>query len=197
MAPDLITSSVLGGDPAQWPAGKPSKLIQSLKAAPLGRMERIRRFGVDCGDGLTWAAGWQPGGEYTKQLIVKNVSKQVVRIKYKLPESKFFSMAFPETIQLMPGLTTVLQVRDARRRKLLPPPLLLVCCRSAAAPACCARLAVPRGAAAALLLLLSAIVAAAILPLRLAAEAGRRCTRRAPSLAVHRPPPARTRRLAC
>ena len=110
MAPDLITSSVLGGDPAHWPAGKPSKLIQSLKAAPLGRMERIRRFGVDCGDGLIWAAGWQPGGEYTKQLIVKNVSKQVVRIKYKLPESKFFSMAFPETIQLMPGLTTVLQV---------------------------------------------------------------------------------------
>lgn len=73
-------------------------------------MERIRRFGVDCGDGLTWAAGWQPGGEYTKQLVVKNVSKQVVRIKYKLPESKFFSMAFPEMIQLTPGLATVLQV---------------------------------------------------------------------------------------
>ena len=31
---------------------------------------------------------------YLKQLVVKNVSKQVVKLKYKLPESKFFSMAF-------------------------------------------------------------------------------------------------------
>ena len=104
-------SALLSGDPASWPAGKPSKLVSSLRPAPLGRMERIRRFGVDCGDGLTWAPGWQPGGEYTKQLVVKNVSKGAVRIKYKLPESKFFSMAFPETIQLTAGLSTVLQVR--------------------------------------------------------------------------------------
>ena len=107
----------LGGDPASWPAGKPSNLVSRLRPAkplPLTRAERIRRFGVDCGDGLTWVAGWQPGGEYTKQLIVKNVSKTVVRLKYKLPESKFFSMAFPEVIQLTAGLSTVLQVRVRR-----------------------------------------------------------------------------------
>ena len=102
----------LGGDPANWPAGKATKLVSSLKAssAPLSRMERIRRFGVDCGDGLEWAANWVPGGEYTKSLVVKNVSKNVVKLRYKLPESKFFSMAFPETIKLTPGLSKTLQV---------------------------------------------------------------------------------------
>jgi hypothetical protein len=104
-------SAALGGDPASWPVGKASRLASSLK--PLTRAERIRRFGVDCGDGLTWEAGWQPGGEYTKQLVVKNVSKHVVRLKYKLPESKFFSMAFPETIVLTAGLSAVLQARAA------------------------------------------------------------------------------------
>ena len=87
--------------------------MSSFKAIPLSRMERIRRFGVDCGDGLTWTAGWLPGGEYTKQLVVKNVSKQQVRLKYKLPETKFFSMAFPELIKLEAGLSTVLQVRSS------------------------------------------------------------------------------------
>ena len=113
----MNASSVLGGDPASWPAGKPTSLVSRLRPAkplPLTRAERIRRFGVDCGDGLTWAAGWVPGGEYTKQLIVKNVSKVGVRLKYKLPESKFFSMAFPEMIQLNPGLSMTLQV-SARR----------------------------------------------------------------------------------
>ena len=79
--------------------------LRNQKPLPLTRAERIRRFGVDCGDGLTWAAGWLPGGEYTKQLVVKNVSKVAVRLKYKLPESKFFSMAFPEVIQLEAGLS--------------------------------------------------------------------------------------------
>jgi hypothetical protein len=126
----MNASSVLGGDPASWPAGKPTSLVSRLRPAkplPLSRAERIRRFGVDCGDGLTWAAGWVPGGEYTKQLIVKNVSKTVVRLKYKLPESKFFSMAFPEMIQLTPGLSMTLQVsarRDVVEGFWLPEPCL-------------------------------------------------------------------------
>ena len=105
--------SGLGGDPAQWPAGKASSVVRSLRAdkpVPLTRAERIRRFGVDCGDGLQWDATWLPGGEYTKQLVVKNVSKEVVKLKYKLPESKFFSMAFPEVIKLTAGLSKTLQV---------------------------------------------------------------------------------------
>lgn len=73
--------------------------------SPLTRAQRVRRFGVDCGEGLEWAAGWEPGGEYVKQLVVKNVTTKAMKLRYKLPKSKYFSMAFPETVQLMPGLS--------------------------------------------------------------------------------------------
>ena len=112
----------LGGDPASWPAGKASSLVKSLRAdrpAPLSRAERIRRFGVDCGDGLVWQPTWVPGGEYTKTLTVKNVSKQAVTVKYKLPDSKFFSMAFPEKIMLNAGLSKTVEV--SFRPQLLEP----------------------------------------------------------------------------
>ena len=111
-----MQTALLGGDPASWPAGKATSVVKSLRAdkpLPLTRAERIRRFGVDCGDGLEWAANWEAGNEYTKQLVVKNVSRSVVKLKYKLPESKFFSMAFPEVIKLTAGLSKTLEVRRA------------------------------------------------------------------------------------
>ena len=50
-------------------------------------IERIERYGIDCGDGLEWEGGsWTPGGEYIKRLLVKNVSGELQRLKYKLPE---------------------------------------------------------------------------------------------------------------
>ena len=88
--------------------------LLASKPAPVGRKERIRRFGVDCGEGLKWHAGWEPGGEYTKTLTIKNVSTKVMKLKYRLPETKFFNMAFPETITLTAGLSKALQVRTQR-----------------------------------------------------------------------------------
>ena len=85
-------------------------LLRSGRPSPLTRAERVRRFGVDCSDALEWVAGWEPGGEYVKLLTVKNVSSKVMKIKYRLPESKFFNMAFPETIKLTPGLSQTLRV---------------------------------------------------------------------------------------
>lgn len=119
-----VLPGALGGDPASWPAGKASSVVRSLRAdkpTPLTRAERIRRFGVDCGDGLVWLANWKPGGEYTKSLVVKNVSKQTVKLRYKLPESKFFNMAFPEAIKLTPGLSATLQVRLRMPAAAAPP----------------------------------------------------------------------------
>ena len=34
----------------------------ATRPEPLGRKARINRFGVDCGEGLEWQAGWEPGG---------------------------------------------------------------------------------------------------------------------------------------
>ena len=109
----------IGTDPAL--SGTNSLLAS--RPAPIGRKERIRRFGFDTGDGLTWQAGkWEPGGEYTKTLIVKNVTTKVMKLKYKLPETKFFSMAFPETISLTAGLSKALQVRRPGEAAPAPPP---------------------------------------------------------------------------
>jgi|TARA_B110000196_G_scaffold306759_1_gene305681 hypothetical protein len=81
----------------------------ATRPEPLGRKARINRFGVDCGEGLEWQAGWEPGGEYTKTVVVKNVSTRLIKLKYRLPETKYFSMAYPETISLVPGMAKALQ----------------------------------------------------------------------------------------
>lgn len=81
----------------------------------MDRDERVRRFGIECigpsGDGIFFKAGtWRPGGEYIQKLIIRNVSVQVKKLKYKLPSSRYFSMAYPEPIVLSPGLATEVDV---------------------------------------------------------------------------------------
>ena len=71
--------------------------------------ERVKRFGIECtgpqGDGITFCAGdWKPGGEYIQKLTVRNVTTQVKKFKYKLPETRYFSLAYPEVITLSPGM---------------------------------------------------------------------------------------------
>lgn len=70
----------------------------------LSREEKIKKFGLDCGEGLLWH-GWEPGGDYTKKLVVKNVSGTTQKIIYKLPATKFFYMEYPEMKLLSPGMT--------------------------------------------------------------------------------------------
>ena len=81
----------------------------TIKVEILNPIERIKRYGLECvgpsGDGIAFRAGqWQPGGEYVQKLIFRNVSSVVKKFKYKLPTSRFFSMAYPEVIVLSPGM---------------------------------------------------------------------------------------------
>jgi hypothetical protein len=53
----------------------------------LSNKDRIASFGIDCGEGLVWEGGaWAPGGEYIQRLMVKNVSRSLKKLKYKLPK---------------------------------------------------------------------------------------------------------------
>jgi hypothetical protein len=75
----------------------------------LDSRERIKRYGLEClgpaGDGITFVAGtWRPGGEYIQKLVFRNVSTAVKKFKYKLPRTRYFSMAYPEVITLSPGM---------------------------------------------------------------------------------------------
>ena len=42
----------------------------------LSREERVEKFGLDCVSELIWT-GWEAGGEFVQDLIIKNVSLEV------------------------------------------------------------------------------------------------------------------------
>lgn len=73
------------------------------------RYERSQVWGIDCAESLEWR-GWEPGGEYVRSLVVKNVSTKSLKVKYKLPATKYFSMEFPEPIKLSPGMSATVDV---------------------------------------------------------------------------------------
>lgn len=57
--------------------------------------------GVECTDALTWPGGsWTPGGDYPKKLLIRNVSPDVLILKYKLPVLRYFHMEFPEPLKI-------------------------------------------------------------------------------------------------
>ena len=71
---------------------------------PMSREKRRMSLGVDCAEILEWR-GWEAGGEYQKDLLVKNTSTKAMKLKYQLPATKYFSMEFPEAIRLAPGMS--------------------------------------------------------------------------------------------
>ena len=75
----------------------------------LSREDRIAAFGFDCAEQLEWS-NWVPGGEYVRQLLVKNVSQRTQKVKYELPATKYFSLEFPESIRLSPGMSFTVAV---------------------------------------------------------------------------------------
>jgi len=75
----------------------------------LKRDSRARRFGIDCASELRWHAK-DPGGDYKQTLILKNVSNQVIKFKFKLPETSFFFMKFPDLVTLSPGMASKVDV---------------------------------------------------------------------------------------
>lgn len=69
----------------------------------------IHKYGIDCGPDLLWKR-WHVGGEYTKKLVVKNVSIKTVEIKCKIPKSVNFFMEYPEWFKLSPGVSQSINI---------------------------------------------------------------------------------------
>ena len=78
--------------------------------------ERIKTYGIECTsssgtDGILFRAStWLPGGEFIEKLTIKNVGVKVVKFKYKLPSTRYFSLAYPEEVILSPGIFKVVDV---------------------------------------------------------------------------------------
>ena len=53
-----------------------------MAAATQQRSTKLTKFGLEVPLGLTYQ-GWEPGGEYTKHLVLKNVQLKTQKIRYK------------------------------------------------------------------------------------------------------------------
>jgi hypothetical protein len=82
------------------------------------RRQRVLNFGIDCCEDVSFGNWWvnmgsfiplnwfrEPGGEYIKQIVIKNVVMKTQKICYELPKTRFFSMNFPETVTLSAGMS--------------------------------------------------------------------------------------------
>lgn len=101
------------GGSSQLAVSSPAYTMTYDAGRALTRRDIIQLFEVDCGNGLQWLGGgtrWQPGGDYTQCLKVRNCSTKVQHINYKLPASKCFFMEFPDQIKLSPGMSVDLPV---------------------------------------------------------------------------------------
>jgi len=82
----------------------------------LSRKDRAMKFNIDCSgpnnsDGIVFKGGeWVPGGEYIAKLTVRNVSTKTMKVKYRLPSTRFFSMPYPEVLTLSAGMEYTVDV---------------------------------------------------------------------------------------
>ncbi|CAH1790082.1 unnamed protein product [Owenia fusiformis] len=65
--------------------------------------------GIEVANGIVWQ-GWEPGQEYTKNIILKNVKVKTQKLKYNVPSSRFFSTLYPQPIVLSAGTSYTLPV---------------------------------------------------------------------------------------
>ena len=49
---------------------------------PVQTQGSVNHFGIEVADSVTWQ-GWEPGGEYTQQIVLKNVQIKTQKLQYK------------------------------------------------------------------------------------------------------------------
>jgi hypothetical protein len=96
-----------------------NSLSESSKGTPTKRgigntisfstRENASKYGIDCGPDLLWK-GWTIGGEYTKKIVIKNISTKTVEIRCKIPASVDFFMEYPDWFKLSPGVSQAIDV---------------------------------------------------------------------------------------
>ena len=49
---------------------------------PVQTQRSVNHFGIEVADSVTWQ-GWEPGGEYTQQIVLKNVQIKTQKLQFK------------------------------------------------------------------------------------------------------------------
>ena len=57
-------------------------VLQSDQPRHERNKSRVKRYGIEVVKGLTWK-GWEPGGEYTKNIVLKNVNVKTQKLTYR------------------------------------------------------------------------------------------------------------------
>ncbi|XP_025115261.1 cilia- and flagella-associated protein 65-like isoform X2 [Pomacea canaliculata] len=65
--------------------------------------------GLEVVQQLVWQ-GWEAGSEYTKNIVVKNVSSKSHKLHFSSPQTRFFSTLYPKPVMLSPGTSFCLPV---------------------------------------------------------------------------------------
>nr|XP_045368090.1 cilia- and flagella-associated protein 65 [Camelus bactrianus] len=76
------------------------------------KQEKVKKrviWGIEVAEKLQWK-GWELGKEITKNLVLKNLSLKIQKIKYRPPKTKFFFTVIPQPIFLSPGITLSLPI---------------------------------------------------------------------------------------
>ena len=49
---------------------------------PVQTQRSVNHFGIEVADSVTWQ-GWEPGGECTQQIVLKNVQIKTQKLQFK------------------------------------------------------------------------------------------------------------------
>ena len=105
-----VTMTSTASTSARGATATPGTMFETFEPkTQSARYERARVWGLDCADVLRWRQ-WEPGGTYVRSVVLKNVSTKAIKVKYKLPATKYFEMEFPEVIKLSPGMSIPVDV---------------------------------------------------------------------------------------
>jgi len=70
---------------------------------------KARRCGIEAVEQLTFSS-WEPGHEYTKQVVLLNTRFKMIQVKYKPPTTTLFSTKFPEPVKISAGTSYTIPI---------------------------------------------------------------------------------------
>ncbi|EHA97571.1 Coiled-coil domain-containing protein 108, partial [Heterocephalus glaber] len=96
-----------------------SNNISAQPASPLDtrvcfpkKQDRVKKrvvWGIEVPEELHWK-GWELGKETSRNLVLKNLTLKIQKMKYRPPNTKFFFTVIPQPIFLSPGITLTLPI---------------------------------------------------------------------------------------
>nr|XP_011738983.1 cilia- and flagella-associated protein 65 isoform X3 [Macaca nemestrina] len=92
-------------------SARPASSVDTQMHSPK-KQERVKKrviWGIEVAEELHWK-GWELGKETTRNLVLKNRSLKLQKMKYRPPKTKFFFTVIPQPIFLSPGITLTLPI---------------------------------------------------------------------------------------